>query len=189
MYNVQRIKERLLPYKDVIIFFATLLVANYFWKYTMIGDEDGELVTWFGLDVTAPFEFMSCQIAKVVYWLVSLVRDTAEMYGEHAIRFDTGTGTNIIWGCSGLKQAFIWTMLLLTTRGGWVQKIWYIPVGWVLCYVFNILRIFIITLFIENHQDWFPFLHNVLFKYLFYFMLFCLWVLFVEKIRQPASKH
>ena len=32
---------------------VTLLVANYFWKFTMVGDEDGEIVTWFGLDVTA----------------------------------------------------------------------------------------------------------------------------------------
>ena len=55
--------DRLKPYYDVIIFMVTLLVANYFWKWTMIGDENGDMVTWFGLDVTAPFEFMACHIA------------------------------------------------------------------------------------------------------------------------------
>ena len=46
-------------YLDVLIFMVTLFVANYFWKFTMVGDENGDLMTWFGIDVTAPFEFMA----------------------------------------------------------------------------------------------------------------------------------
>lgn len=177
------------PYIDIIIFMVTLLVANYFWKFTMIGDEDGDIVTWFGIDVTAQFEFMSCHIASAVYWLLSLVRDTVYMVGEHTIRFDSGSGTTIIWGCSGLKQMFIWMCLILTVRGGWWHKIWYIPVGWICCHAFNILRIFLISLFIEFHPIWFSVLHDYIFKYAFYAMLFGLWVLFVEKIRPRVSKR
>lgn len=165
----------------------TLLVANYFWKFTMVGDEDGEIVTWLGLNVTAPFDILSRHIASVVYWLVDLFRDTASMPDAYTIRFDSGSGTKIIWGCSGLKQSFIWMMLILTVRGGWKQKLWYIPLGWVCCYAFNILRIFIISLFIEYHPEWFDVLHTYIFKYLFYGMLFGLWVIFVEKIRLSVS--
>jgi len=192
------LKQRFEPYADVIIFLVTLMVANYAWKWTFTGDENGDAVTWLGLDVTAPFEFMACHIASVVYWLVSLFRDTAYMVGEHTIRFDSGHGSTIIWGCTGLKQSFIWLCLILTVRHAplsnspsairslWLRKLWFIPVGWVCCYVFNILRIFIITLFIEFHPDWFPVLHDYIFKYLFYGMLFGLWVIFVEKIRPTA---
>lgn len=187
MYNVQRIKDSLKPYEDVIIFLVTLLVANYFWKWTMSGDENGDAVTWFGLDITAPFEFMACHIASVVYWLLSLVRDTAYMAGEHTIRFDSGSGTTIIWGCTAIKQSFIWLCLILTVRGGWRHKWWFIPLGWVCCYLFNILRIFLISLFIEHHPEWFPVLHDYIFKYAFYAMLFGLWVWFVEKIRYVSS--
>lgn len=177
------LKQRFEPYTDVIIFMVTLFVANYFWKFTMQGDENGDMVTWFGLDVTAPFEFMSCHIASAVYWLVSLFRDTVFMVGDHTIRFETGSGSTIIWGCSGLKQMFIWMCLILTVRGGWIHKLWYIPMGWVCCHAFNILRIFLITLFVEFHPDWFHVLHDYIFKYMFYAMLFGLWVLFVEKVR------
>ena len=197
-------KQLFEPYKDVIIFIVTLLVANYFWKFTMVGDEDGELVTWFGLDVTAPFEFMSCHIASAVYWLVSLFRDTAYMVGDHSIRFESGSGTTVIWGCSGLKQMFIWMCLILTVQSApngqgqttndhrlktslWLRKLWFIPFGWICCHAFNILRIFLISLFIEFHPDWFPILHNYIFKYMFYAMLFGLWVWFVERIR-PTSE-
>ena len=182
------------PYTDVIIFMVTLLVVNYAWKFTMHGDDYGEQVTWLGLDVTAPFEFMACHVASAVYWLVSLVRDTVYMIGEHTIRFKTGNYTTIVWGCSGLKQSFIWLCLILTVRGGatpeqrkrtWWHKLWFIPFGWLCCYAFNILRIALIALAIENHPAWFHLLHDYFFKYLFYGMMFGLWVWFVERIRGP----
>ena len=55
-YSFAHLQSQLRPYRDVIVFVVTLLVANYFWKWTMNGDEYGEQVTWFGLDVTALFE-------------------------------------------------------------------------------------------------------------------------------------
>ena len=189
--QISNLQLRLKPYSDVIIFMVTLLVANYAWKWTMVGDENGDSVTWFGLDITAPFEFMACHIASVIYWLVSLFRDTAYMSDAHTIRFAYGTGTRIIWGCTALKQSFIWLCLILTVKSTtatsgkalWLKKLWFIPFGWVCCYLFNILRIFLITLFIEHHPEWFYLLHDYIFKYLFYAMLFGLWVWFVEGIR------
>ena len=199
-YSFAHLQSQLRPYRDVIVFVVTLLVANYFWKWTMNGDEHGEQVTWFGLDVTAPFEFMACHIASVVYGLLSLFRDTVYMTDEHTIRFASGVGTTIIWGCSGLKQSFIWLCLILTVRPIFkssnsqilkfsIAKLLYILLGWLCCYVFNILRIFLIALLIEHHPDWFEVLHNYIFKYLFYAMLFGLWVIFVEKIRPHALSH
>ena len=192
------LKQLFEPYTDVIIFMVTLLAANYFWKFTVSGDENGDLVTWFGLDITAPFEFMACHIASVVYWLVSLFRDTAFMTDPHTIHFTSGSGTTIIWGCTALKQSFIWFWLIATVRP-WnfqlstinyqLSKLWYIPLGWLCCYLFNILRIFLIALFIEHHPEWFHLLHDYIFKYLFYAMLFGLWVIFVEKIRVLPSSN
>lgn len=190
--DIKKIIEAIKPYKDVIIFMVTLLIANYFWKFTMLGDEDGVVVTWFGLNVTAPFDIMARHIAAVVYWMTDLFRDTVSMIDAYTIRFESGSGTRIIWGCSGLKQSFIWMCLILTVvpfndRKLWLHKLWYIPVGWVCCYAFNILRIFLIAILTEYHPEWFYPLHDYLFKYLFYGMLFGLWVIFVEKIRSNAS--
>ncbi len=179
------------------IFMVTLVVVHFLWKWTFTGDEEGGPVTWLGLDVTAPFAMVSHHIASVVYWLVSLCRDTAHMVGDYTIRFDSGYGTSIVWGCSGLKQAFIWLCLMLTVmpeagsqpsavRRMWLHKLWYIPVGWVCCYAFNIFRIFLIALAMENHHEWFYLLHDVILKGAFYAMLFGLWALFVGKIRPRA---
>jgi len=172
---------------------VTLLVANYFWKFTVTGDEAGGSVTWFGLDITAPFVFMAEHIAYVVYQLVSFFRDTVGLYNHISIRYESGSGVSIVWGCTALKQSFIWLCLMLTVpptakelrRTTNIQKLWFIPLGWLCCYVFNIFRIFVIALLMENHPSWFPMLHSG-FKYLFYGMLFLLWVWFVEKIRPSA---
>jgi len=196
--TLRALKQQLTPYADIIIFMITLLVANYAWKWTMVGDENGDMVTWFGMDITAPFELMASHIASAVFWLVSLFRDTAFMTDPYTIRFTSGSGTRIIWGCTAIKQSFIWLCLILTVRHikgekpayiTWLHKLWYIPLGWLCCYAFNILRIFIIALFIEHHPEWFHMLHDYIFKYLFYAMLFGLWVIFVEKIRPNVSEH
>ena len=205
--NVKSYKEALRPYRDVIIFMLTLFAVNYFWKFTVSGDEFDEQVTWFGLDITAPFEFMARHVASAVYWLVSLFRDDVTLISDHTIRFPNGVGTTIVWGCSGLKQMFIWTFLILTIcdvrkadkakspitdhqlpitnpkSSLLLHKLWFIPLGWICCYAFNILRIFLITILIEDYPTWFNFVHDYLFKYAFYGMLFLLWVVFIEKIR------
>ena len=168
---------------------VTLLIANYAWKWTFTGDECGDIVTWLGMDVTAPFAWMCRHITTAVYGLISLVSDTVHQEGDYTIRFDSGVGTRIIWGCSGLKQAFIWLCLILAVRGGWKHKIWYIPLGWVCCYLFNLLRIAAIALLTEHHPERFEMLHDYLFKYLFYGMMFVLWIIFVEKIRPSVSSN
>ena len=189
------LKQRFEPYRDVIVFIVTLLVANYAWKWTMQGDDYGSQVTWLGLDVTAPFEFMACHVASAVFWLVSLFRDTVFMPDEHTIRFASGSGTTIVWACSGLKQSFIWFCLILTVLPVnanarlWLHKLWYIPLGWVVCYAVNILRLFAIAMLIEHHPEWFHMLHDYVFKYLFYAILFGMWVIFVEKIRPLSLSH
>ena len=63
--------DTLKPYTDIILFVVALLAANYFWKFTVLGDEGGDIVTWFGLDITRPFDIMSAHITHIVYRLIS----------------------------------------------------------------------------------------------------------------------
>ena len=173
---IQRIKQILSPYIDIILFVVALLVANYFWKFTVLGDEGGNQVTWFGCDITRPFEVMASHIASVVYWLVHLLRDTIGQYPHNVLAYDSGISVRIVWSCTALKQSFIWIMILLTARGAWLKKLWFIPLGLLAIYMFNILRIAGILLIMEHHPELFDLMHDYITKYLFYFMLFCMWV-------------
>ena len=182
MNNLKKYIEPLRPYYDIILFVVALLVANYFWKFTVLGDEGGDQVTWLGMDISRPFDFMAQHIAHVVFWLIQLTNDGVSFYEPSTIYFATGTGTSIVWGCTGLKQSFIWIIIMLIARGSWKRKLWFIPLGLICAYLFNILRITLIAMAIEHHPDWFEMLHSYVFKYLFYGMLFCLWLWWTNRI-------
>ena len=179
--------DNLRPYYDIILFVVALLAANYFWKFTVLGDEGGDQVTWFGMDISRPFDFMAQHIAHVVYWFIHLTNDSVVFFEPSTIHFATGTGTKIVWGCTGLKQSFIWIVIMLVARGQWKHKLWFIPLGLVCAYLFNILRITLIAMAIEHHPDWFELLHDYVFKYMFYGMLFCLWLWWSNRIADAAQ--
>ena len=167
----------LAPYEGLIRFVIALLCANYFWKYTVLGDEGGLGVYWFGLDITAPFDLLADHIAAAVYGLLQFFGLDVRLINDTTMRFtETGTGIRIVWSCTALKQSFIWLVIILAARGPWRQKAWFIPMGWLCAYLFNILRLFLIALAMEHHPEWFEMLHTYLFKYLFYGMFFALWV-------------
>ena len=186
MKNIKRYIEPLKPYTDIILFVAALLAANYFWKFTVLGDEIGDQVTWLGINITAPFDFMAHHISQIVYWLISQTNDQVYFYEPNLIHFATGTGTRIVWGCTGLKQSFIWIIIMLVARGSWKHKLWFIPLGLACAYLFNILRITLIAIAIEHHPEWFELLHEHVPKYMLYFMLLCVWLRRPHRLAKPA---
>lgn len=93
----------------------------------------------------------------------------------------TELGMTMEVSCTGFKQAFIWMFLILTARGPIWHKIWYIPLGWICVYGVNVLRIAAIAGIVEFHPEMFELFHRYVFKYLFYFILFMMWVFWLEK--------
>ena len=183
---------------DILLFVVCLLATNYFWKYTVNGDEGTNVVLWLGRDITAPFEWLSRHVAGVCFWLTDAVVKGLEMFrsvekglrfeGPYTIVFPTGFAYSVVWSCTGLKQSFIWLIIMLFARGPWLRKLWFIPLGWLCIYVFNIFRITLIGLLCMNHPTMFDFYHTMLFKYLFYAMLFGLWVWWTECLSRSKSE-
>ncbi len=181
MSKLQDIKRAIHPYKDVILFMVVLLCANYFWKLTIDGEEDGGLVYWLDWDITTPFDWMAEHITHVVYTAIAVFRDTIFLRDPVTMQFTTGNSLRIVWGCTAIKQSFIWVCIMLFARGPWKHKAWFIPLGLLVVYLFNLLRIFLIALSMEHHPEWFEFLHTYFFKYIFYGVLFLMWVWWTEK--------
>lgn len=186
--TISDIRNTLKPYSDIILFVVAMLAANYFWKFTVLGDEGGEQVTWFGLDITAPFDWMAAHIASAVYWLIHLTRDTIMLLDETLLVFTSTSAVRIVWSCTAIKQSFIWLIIMLVARGPWKKKLWFIPLGWLCAYVFNILRITLITMIMEHHPQYFELLHTYIFKYLFYLMLFGLWLWWTHGISGNGNR-
>ena len=183
-------KDLLRQYYDVILFIVCLFAANFFWKWTVSGDEALGDVWWLSVNMTAPFAWLAEHTAAVSAWFLELVRgDNVHYFAPYSIRFASGFGVRIVWSCTPIKQAFIWLIIMVFARGVWLKKLWYIPLGWLMIHVFNVFRIVIISLLCENHPEMFSFWHEYIFKYVFYGMIFLMWVLWVERISPVEAAH
>lgn len=185
--SIFKLPEKLAPYRGVIGFAVILTISNLFWKYNVLGDESNTQVTFWGLDISETFIFMAKHIAQVTATILHFLGWNVSLDSTNMVRHETGNSAQIIWACSGLKQAYIYFCIIAFSRGPWLKKLWYIPLGLLIVYLFNIFRITVIVACIDQHPNWFEFLHLYFFKYLFYGVIFGMWVFWEEKIVQKKA--
>lgn len=83
--------------------------------------------------------------------------------------------------CASLKQWLHWIFLMVLFPGPWKHKLWYIPAGLVVIEWTNVVRICGVLLMQVPWPNSFRFAHDYLFKFFFYFVIFLMWMVWVEK--------
>lgn len=94
----------------------------------------------------------------------------------------SSAGVNVIWGCTGVKQIYIFFLVILFSKGIWWKRLSFFVPGALLLLLFNIVRIGTIVWCLGVYPQSFGFLHDSLFKYLFYGLIFMLWLAWEEKL-------
>jgi len=169
------------PYRGVLYFVVLLLLTHFLWKLVVDGDLHGQRIAIFGKDLTPQFHSLSVFTVNMVHWLVRLFPNTDDFYKNGSLMyFQDGIRINIIWGCTAVKQLYIFIVIMLFYKGPWKKKLWYIPAGCVILWVYNIVRIAMICWLTYQHSERFYFLHEGLFRYIFYGLIFLLWVIWEE---------
>lgn len=172
--------RKLHPLKGVLIFFVVMMVANCFWKnFVHDGDYDPN-VTFLGLDISAPFILEQREIVRVVSLFFELVGVPFGIDHGTIFEFANGQHSEIAWGCTGLKQAFIFLCIMVFSRGPWKHKWWYMLGGLAVVHVVNILRISVVGIVMSDHPASFELIHTYFFKYIFYLIIFLMWVVWEE---------
>lgn len=178
----EKLPKKLRPYSGVIYFMVVLVCAHFFWKITVRGDETDTIVTFFGLNISAPFNFMAAHVAKMTAIVLQFWGFDLQQFDNNVLRHENGVAVRIVWSCTGLKQAYIFVCLIAFYNRNLNRKLWYIPIGLLVIYLVNILRIAAITALVKIYPEYFELLHEYIFKYLFYVILFGMWVLWDERI-------
>jgi len=179
-----KLPEKIEPFRGVIIFALVLTISNLLWKYNVLGDESNKIVSLWGWNISAPFIALARHVAEATTLILNSLGWSITLYDNNVVRHINGNAAQIVWSCTGLKQAYIFFCIMLFSRGLWQKKIWFIPLGLLMVYLFNIFRIAVIVAIIDKHPDWFDFIHLYFFKYAFYAMIFGLWVFWEEKINK-----
>ena len=181
-----KIPESIEPYSGIIYFVVLLMLSHFFWKFTVLGDETETIVTFFGINISAPFNLMADHVAKVTTRMLEIMGYSISLSADNVVRHDNNVAVHVVWACTGLKQAYIFVCIIAFYRGTLKNKLWFIPLGLLVVYLFNIFRIVAITALIKEHPEWFYILHEHVFKYLFYVIIFGMWILWEEVVSKKT---
>ena len=181
-----KIPESIEPYSGIIYFVVLLMLSHFFWKFTVLGDETETIVTFFGINISAPFNLMADHVAKVTTRMLEIMGYSISLSADNVVRHDNNVAVHVVWACTGLKQAYIFVCIIAFYRGTLKNKLWFIPLGLLVVYLFNIFRIVAITALIKENPEWFYILHEHVFKYLFYVIIFGMWILWEEVVSKKT---
>ena len=142
-------------------------------------------------------------IDKLFAWASALLFDQSTWTLEHifgidfftsgqTIAFlnheDTYSYVTVAPECTSLKQWMHWLFLMLIFPGPWKHKAWYIPLGLVIVEFTNVVRVVGIALFLRPFPHDFALAHDVIFKIMFYVVIFLMWMIWVECFLHPTRR-
>lgn len=190
--NKEKIKEyykdkRYTSYMDVGLFI--ILIFSFHFLY----------LGWVAIDyypitnlVYRLFDWASELLFHQSCWVLENIFRVDFLTREHVIGVinnnDTYSYIGVAPECTSLKQWLHWLFLMLLFPGPWKHKLWYIPLGLVIIEFINVIRVVGITLCMIPFPDYFDFFHDYFFKTLFYFMIFIMWIIWVEKFLHKKEK-
>lgn len=174
-FRIQDYWQKLGIYQGIVLFLIVMFASNFFWKITVTGDENSLYASFLGIDLSVIFAGMCYHLASVVHTLLDWLGVNTYLY-ETSIYHPNGEGVRIVWGCNGIKQSFIFTMIMTFAHGPLKHKLWFIPLGLFCVYLINIARLLFLTYIIRDYPHTFEFWHSGITKYLFYGLIFLIWM-------------
>ncbi len=96
----------------------------------------------------------------------------------------------IAYICDGLELYVIFLIFLLAFPGPWKDKLWYVPMGFVVIYIFNQVRVVSLILTQIHAPQYLHFNHKYTFVIIVYGVIFLLWMIWVRKfgMGQPEKQ-
>jgi len=193
--KIKRILEFIQPIKGIIFFMFLLLLFHFSWKIAIDGDMTGDFIYFLGKDITPSWFDVSCRaLVKATAWFIQLFPNTQDLIiykSGKSLKFDSEINNwiNVIWGCLGFKQMSIYGGIILFYWGPFLKKLWYIPLGWIILTIYNVIRIATIVWLTNGHPERFDSLHDGILRYIYYGIVFLLWVVWAEFFDKNRYKY
>jgi exosortase/archaeosortase family protein len=175
--------KRFQPLADVALFAILILGFHFlfrFWAYHLHYQP-------FQIIVMSVYEFLTRLLFNNSVWV--LKHFTNYQFTTQGSNILMGAGhVGVHSGCSGLKQFLEWIVLMTFFPGPWKHKFWFIPSGLIIIHLVNVFRISELSILLLYFPKQWQFTHDYIFRPFFYVVMFAMWVLWVEKYRNP-SRH
>lgn len=167
--------ERLAPYRAVLLFFAKMLAVYGAWYvlYDLWLLPDGRVDRW-----------LSYNVADVSQAVLALLGYDAVAIGRVVLSPGV-SGVEIANGCNGLSTIGLFIGFVLAYPGSTPRRLAFLPLGVLVVYLTNVVRIVVMVLVQMYWPAAFDPLHSFGLTTIFYCAVFGLWVLWAH-YGQPA---
>lgn len=159
---------------------------------------DIKYISVFGYDLSDDFEPICKNTLHSVVPICNIFKPGFEGYEsetENGKRYFLrhkkykNSGFEIVWGCTAIKQIFMFLFIMLTTLGKFHHRMIYFAISIPIIIIFNLLRISAITCMSIEDMSRFAYLHDNIFRIVFYIFLFGLWVIWADVVTKKIYKQ
>lgn len=114
-------------------------------------------------------------------WFLEHIGNITVVKNADTLYFNDQYSLKIVDNCLGIKLMYIFAMLIIAYPGSKIKnKLWFIPMGFAILHLLNICRTIILS-FVIIYTDYFNFVHEFVFRVLFYGTTFVLWYIWIRK--------
>lgn len=177
------------PLSGMIIFFLVLAVTHFLWHALFKGGANGinsDQLSFLGHDISVEVRKFSQWQADIVAVMMNRMNIGFEQF-DTAFLFHNGRAVRIVWGCTGIRQAFSLFFVILFCRMTPLQKLWWLPTSMVLLLIFNFFRLMVINYNFSIDPDTFHFWHEF-FRFAIYAYIGVVWFIGEEVIGRRLNK-
>ncbi|MDO5571066.1 MAG: archaeosortase/exosortase family protein [Bacteroidales bacterium] len=180
--------SKIYPIKNLLIFIVSLFGTHFLWKLIVEGNHQGHEIYILGMDFTSFFHHISLFTAKAAYHIMHLIGMTNTQIHDTYLFYQTPNGgfVNVVWGCTGIKQFLMFIAIMLIAPGHSKKKVWYLPFSLFILWIYNIIRIIVITYNTGLEPSSFDYWHSF-FNNPFYVLMFILWLIWEEIINKKKN--
>ena len=180
------VKHRLSALREVLIFCLITIVVHFLYRYwanVLDYKPIRSVVILFS-------DFLAQQVISGSSWFLSDVLNIDVRVINEKIYLPNDGWVGVGMGCSAFKQMVQFFFLMVLYPGRWIHKVWYIPAGFIVIQLVNIIRI--VTLSLITHyslsQNLWDFSHDYILRPLFYVAIFSMWVIWIEFISKRTER-
>lgn len=178
------IRNRLHVLKDVLLFIIITVFIHISWRFWAVNFNYAPISKFMYNLMGLMAEEVYRESAWMIDGLLNIVRDDESMQ----IYFPNNCMIYVNSGCSGLKQILQFSLLIFLFPGPRMKKLWFIPLGVIIVHLTNVIRVVGLAMVMNYWPQHWDFSHDYVFRPLFYVVIFVLWVIWVERLKDKHSK-
>lgn len=150
----------------------------------------GNIIYWLYISSkgNAPDEITRAVSSQTAWILNRLGYDTTEVPNSVGPTVFLMTGErvvlNIYEGCNGINVFIVFAAFIVAFSGSLKKTLWFIPVGILILYVTNLVRLILLYWTATSYYRYFYYVHKYIFTAIIYAVVFILWMIWVNKFNE-----